>query len=144
MNEIKNLIENFCESFDKKDWMLMDNCLSEELEVDYESFRGTPKQNITSKEYIEKRVIGLKGLRTKHTTTDYKIIRNEDEINCQCKFEIKRYTEDSQNYFHSYGTYEFGIKERNNTLKIYTMKQTVTRMEGDKNIHGAFKKRQNN
>lgn len=139
MENVKKLIENFCQSFDKKDWMLMKNCLAEELEVDYESFRGTPKQDISSKEYIEKRIIGLKGLRTEHKTMDYKIIRNEDKINCQCKFEIRRYKEGSQNYFHSYGMYEFGIKEKNNVLKIYIIKQIVERMEGDRNIHGAFK-----
>jgi len=76
MKEIKKLIENFCESFDTKDWTLMENCLSEQLEVDYESFRGTPKQNISSKEYIEKRIIGLKELRTEHKTTDYEVSRN--------------------------------------------------------------------
>jgi len=141
MEKIKKLIENFCESFDKKDWILMRNCLSEQLEVDYKSFRGTPKQNISSKEYIEKRIIGLKGLRTEHKTKDYEVIRNEDAINCKCKFEIRRYDEnDSENYFHSYGKYEFGFKEKNNTLKIYSIKQTVERMEGEKNIHGAFKK----
>jgi len=139
MDEIKKLIEDFCTSFDKKDWILMENCLGEELEVDYESFRGTPKQTISSKEYIEKRIIGLKRLRTVHKTKDYKIIRAGDKINCQCKFEIKRYEEDSKNYFHSYGEYEFGIKGKNNKLKIYSIKQTVERMEGDKNIHGAFK-----
>jgi len=32
------------------------------------------------------------------------------------------------------------IKEKNNELKIYSIKQTVERIEGDKNIHGAFKK----
>jgi len=140
MNEIKKLIENFCESFDKKDWNLMSNCLNEELEVDYESFRNTPRQKISAKEYIEQRKTGLKNLRTTHKTKDYKISRIEDGIACQCKFEIRRYEVNSEQYLHSFGEYEFVILQKQDDLKIIRIKQIVKRTEGDKSIHGAFKK----
>jgi len=97
--EIKKLIENFCNSFDKKDWSLIRKCLCKELEVDYESFRGKPKQKISSKEYIEQRIIGLKGLRTAHKTNDYNLTGTEDGINCVCSFEIRRYEENIHGAF---------------------------------------------
>ena len=139
-SEVKKLIKAFCRSFDDKDWALMNSCLCEVLEVNYESFRGTPKQTISSLKYIEKRKVGLKTLRTKHRTFNHKIVEKEDDIFCSCDFEIKRYELEGNRFLHSFGAYEFIIEKESSNYKIQKIKQTVNRTEGDKRIHGAFKK----
>jgi len=136
---IIKLIEDFCKSFDTKNWELMNNCLNAELVTDYESFRGTPKQNISSIKYIKKRKIGLKTLNTEHKTTEYLITKSTNEIKCHCKFEIRRFDLNSDKFLHSFGEYEFDLIEVNQALKIYKIKQTVKEIEGDKSIHGAFR-----
>lgn len=137
--EVEKLIDDFCNSFDDKDWNLMSNYLNIELAIDYESFRGTPKRKMTSKEYMEKRIIGLKGLRTVHKTEDYKFTKIKGGLKCVCNFKIKRYEQNTGNYLHSYGEYEFGIKGKLKGLKIYTIKQIVKKTVGNKSIHGASK-----
>lgn len=138
--EVIQLIESFCRSFDQKDWALMAECLAENLEVDYSSFRGVPKQNMRADAYIQHRVIGLEGLRTEHRTSGYAISQTGSDISCQCDFEILRYKIGSDKYFHSYGKYTFGMERVNAPLKIAKIRQVVDRSEGDKAIHGAFKK----
>jgi len=138
-SELINLIELFFYSFDIRDWNQMKNCLSDELELDYESFRGTPKYISTSDDYIAKRKIGLAGLKTEHNSSDYAITESDGIFKCNCSFEIKRYEIISKKYFHSFGKYEIGAKRINGELKIYEIKQDLERNEGDENIHGAFK-----
>lgn len=69
--ELINLIKNFFRSFDAKDWGLMEQCLDENIELDYRSFRGTPIYSSTASDYIEKRKIAMDGLRTEHKSNNY-------------------------------------------------------------------------
>lgn len=138
--EAIRLIDNFCKAFDEKDWDLMAECLSDQVELDYRSLRGTPVQRSTPAEYIAQRKKGMAGLRTSHMTSQHKTSGNEREIRCVCQFEIKRFERGSEAYFHSYGKYDFGVKPVNGELKIVHIKQTVERNEGNQKIHGAFKK----
>jgi len=138
--QIIDFIKSFFKSFDTKDWNLMEGSLAETVELDYESFRGEPMYYSTSKDYVEKRKVGLKALTTNHKSSSYVIIRKGSEINFLCDYEINRYAIDSEAHFHSYGKYDFWIEEKDERLKIYRIKQLLERNEGDKNIHGAFKK----
>jgi len=138
--EIIELIKCFFKSFDTRSWEQMESCLNENLELDYQSFRGAPKYNSTSKEYIEARKIGMEGLRTEHNTSKYLIVNNEGQTKCICEFEIKRYEIISDEYYHSFGKYEIWLKCKNGSWKIFGIKQVVERNEGNKDIHGAFRK----
>jgi len=142
--ELISLIKNFFQSFDTKDWGLMEQCLDENIELDYRSFRGTPIYSSTASDYIEKRKIAMDGLRTEHKSTNYLASKKEDAIICTCSFEIKRFELKTEDYYHSYGTYEFHLRQREKTLKIYKIKQEVTKNEGNKSIHGAFRKIKSN
>jgi len=139
MKELVTLIEIFFNSFDTKNWDEMKNYLAEELELDYQSFRGTPKYISTSDDYIAKRKIGLQGLKTVHHSSKHIITKSNGTYKCKCNFEIKRYKVSSGEYFHSYGKYEIEVKRIKEKLKICKIKQNVERNEGNKNIHGAFK-----
>jgi len=137
--EVIDFVQTFFHSFDEKDWELMNNCLNEKLELDYESFRGTPSYTSSSKEYIEKRRIGLEKLNTEHTTSNHILSRHGGKIKCNCNFIIKRFELGSKEYFHSYGKYEIWLMNNEGNLKIYKIKQELEKNEGNRNIHGAFK-----
>jgi|HubBroStandDraft_5_1064220.scaffolds.fasta_scaffold378527_1 hypothetical protein len=134
---IKKTIEKFCESFDKKDWMMMNECLMENIYVDYSSFRKTTPGNISAKEFIELRKTGLQHLTTKHQTNNFQITFNNEQATCECDFVIQRF-DDSGKYFHSYGHYTFLLSEKNDACKIESITQVVLKNEGDSAIHGAF------
>jgi len=140
MQEAIIIIEQFFTSFDTRDWQQMEACLDKELTLDYQSFRGTPKYVSTAEYYIEKRKKGLNSLNTLHKTSDYLLSESGNTVKCTCSFEIRRYEINSEEYFHSFGQYEIWIKKINEQLKIYKIKQIVERNEGNRNIHGAFKK----
>jgi len=139
MKEVVKFVQIFFNSFDTKDWKLMKNCLTDKLELDYESFRGTPKYISSSDDYVSKRKTGLKNLNTAHQTFNYIIDEYNGEFKCQCDFEIKRHEVDSIEYFHSFGAYEIWIKKIGNNLKIFKIKQNLKGNEGNKAIHGAFR-----
>jgi len=143
MCEIVLLVKIFFDSFDSKDWSQMKNCLADELELDYSSFRGTPPYISSSEEYIEKRTIGMQGLQTKHHSSDYKVTNSGEEYHCTCQFKIKRFaeswTEQGDDYFHSYGKYEIGLSKIEGRLRIFRIKQILDRNEGNPQIHGAFR-----
>lgn len=140
MKEVVAIIKVFFDSFDTKNWHQMKSCLADELELDYESFRGIPKYISTSDEYIAKRKVGLAGLNTEHNTFDYLVSESSGELKCKCNFEIKRYEIEGDEYFHSFGTYEIHLKRMGQEIKISKIKQNLERSEGNRNIHGAFKK----
>lgn len=137
--EIIDFIKTFFTSFDTKDLKLMEVSLAETVELDYESFRGEPAYYSTAADYVEKRKIGLKTLETQHKSSSYVIIRKGQNINLLCNYEIKRFEIDSEEYFHSFGKYDFWIEEKDNRLNVYRIRQELERNEGNKNIHGAFR-----
>ena len=53
--EIRKTIVRFANSFDLKDWALMESALAEELTVDYSDLRGGPSKEITAREYAQAR-----------------------------------------------------------------------------------------
>lgn len=117
----------------------MKNCLANKLKLDYSGFRGTPLQLSSSKEYIEKRKVGLQGLKTKHHSFDHLVSELEGSFRCHCRFEIRRFEEAGNDFFHSYGNYEIDLRAFKGEWKIISIKQLLKCNEGNRNIHGAFR-----
>ncbi|MFK7907829.1 MAG: nuclear transport factor 2 family protein [Chitinophagales bacterium] len=140
MNPIIKTLQQFATSFDTKNWTLMKACLADEIYTDYSSFRKTKPAIIKSTDYIALRKIGLENLRTHHSYADYEIEVNGEEIFCNCSFEIQRFSTLTNDFYHSYGKYEFELEEIGGEWKIVKIKQIVERNEGNPQIHGAFKK----
>ncbi len=63
---IRTTIARFANSFDLKDWALMESALAEELTVDYSDLRGEPPKEITAREYAQARQEALEALDTQH------------------------------------------------------------------------------
>ena len=136
---IISALQKFAHSFDNKDWKQMKTCLHNEIWIDYSSFRNTKPTFISRAKYIYQRKIGLKNLRTKHLLKNFRIQRNQGQVNCSCHFVIKRFKGETNAYYHSYGAYNFNLTLFDGRWKITKIVQTISRNEGDESIHGAFK-----
>ncbi len=136
---IPQLLQDFARSFDEKDWKLMLTCLAAKIHTDYSSFRGTPPEWQSAKEYVAKREKGMHRLITAHQLSNFVVAENAGAGTCHCRFVIKRFSSDQQ-FYHSYGYYDFKLVKEQGMWKIERIKQTVERNEGDRNLHGAFKK----
>lgn len=137
--DVIDLVIRFNKTFDSKDWGLMSDCLGEKLELDYMSLRGRPKRKSKSEKYISDRKKGMRGLKTIHKTKNHELSKDGSEIRCECDFEIERYEIEGDDFFHSYGQYNFGVNLIDSNLKIVKIKQVIDRNEGNRKIHGAFK-----
>lgn len=132
-------LELFAESFDTKNWNQLKECLSDEIFTDYSSFRKTEPGIVSKEDYVEQRKEGLKNLETIHTfkNYDFQIIGNRAK--CSCDFVIKRFDLGKGDYFHSYGMYQFNLVKTGESWKIDKIIQNISKNEGNKDIHGAFK-----
>ena len=126
---ILEVLERFARSFDTKDWDEMSACLSDELEVDYSSFRNSKPGRITNSEYIRSRKSGLRKLNTQHRLKNPRIAVEGNRVHSTCDFEIKRFLKNSDRFFHSYGSYAFQLTLDGENWKITSIVQTVNKNE---------------
>lgn len=139
-HKIRERLEIFASSFDTKAWDEMKDCLAENIIIDYSSFTKRPKSEITREEYVLQKKAGTGHLVTNHKLFDFKIIPYHNKINCKCKFLIKRFETKTGKYFHSSGTYDFTLANLKNNWRIENIVQTVSKVEGNPEIHGIMKK----
>ena len=71
--DIRKTIARFANSFDLKDWALMESVLAEVLTVDYSDLRGGLPQGITAREYSQARREALEALDTQHVISNLEI-----------------------------------------------------------------------
>lgn len=139
--QIQNLLFKFMRSFDEKNFEIMRNCLSEELSLDYSSFRKNYPTKQMSREYCDKRKESLQNLITQHNLSNIIIEEqeNRESFKVYCNFIIYRFADsfpnDKKSFFHSYGQYEFKLRQNSNKFEIYSITQKVLMSEGDKSIH---------
>jgi hypothetical protein len=132
-------IHRFCRSFDEKGWEIMKACLTETIHTDYRQFRETLPEVITAGAFIALRRKALQHLITSHHCFDFQIRIKADEAVCDCRFEIQRFEKDGPEYFHSFGSYRFGLVYSEQAWCISAIRQFIERHEGNPTIHGAFK-----
>ena len=142
---IQDLLYKFMRSFDDKDFSTMQNCMCDEVNLDYSSFRNEPPSKQKSSEYCRKRKESLETLVTQHNLFNLIIKVNEDNLsaNVNCNFIIYRFlipfSGTKEDFFHSYGQYEFEVKFDNNNWKISSIIQNILMNDGNKNIHKGIK-----
>src|SRR5579862_2869428 len=108
---IQDLLFRFMRSFDAKDWVGMQACLSEQVDCDYSSFRGGPPSKTTRSEYAKQREIALEHLRTQHDLSNIVLTPLGMMVEVRCNYAIRRFHPDfdgsREKFFHSYGQYRF-------------------------------------
>ena len=136
---IRTTIARFANSFDLKDWALMESALAEELTVDYSDLRGGPPEEITAREYAEARREALEALDTQHIIGDLEITVDGKRAAVEASSMIFR-TSDGM-VFNTHARYHFGLShDQDRGWVIDRIKQTVLWNEGDPGIHSGVKK----
>ena len=91
----------------------MRSCLSETVDCDYSSFRGTPPSTITRDEYVDQRKVALLFLKTQRNLSNISIIASATQAEATCNYAILRFHPEfdgsRERYFHSYGQYRFRV-----------------------------------
>jgi len=138
--EASDLICRFQRSFDERDWSGLESCLASEVLVDYEDLRGAPPQLQTAASFCQLRSTALDHLDLQHNFTNLVVSSRDgtDHLVINCNFQIFRFERHGPRYFHSWGSYTFGV-ERSGALelRITFIKQRVVRNLGDSGIHGG-------
>ena len=134
MDEIRNLIARFANSFDLKDWKEMQSLLMEKVSCDYKSLRKT-KLILTAEEYVQQRIDSLEKLQTQHLFSDLEISITNNHATCRCSALILRRLEES--FFNTHAIYEFTLFYKNNQWLIGKIKQEVLWNEGNPGIHAG-------
>ena len=137
--EVSELICRFQRAFDRHDWDAMRACLDDDVFVDYSSFRGTEPSTIHADQFVELRKLALSELLLQHNHSNLALISNSDDrATATCNYQIYRFEREGDRYFHSWGTYDFGIVRRPTGWKICSITQHLLKSEGDPSIHGAL------
>jgi 3-phenylpropionate/cinnamic acid dioxygenase small subunit len=142
--EIEELLFRFMASFDRKDWDAMRASLANRIDCDYSSFRGTPRATITGEDYVEQRKTALSSLKTQHNLSNLSISGTEPNAEVRCNYAILRFHAEfdgsREKFFHSYGTYRFGVVRSADGWRIASIEQTLLMSEGNPALHvGAAK-----
>jgi len=81
----------------------------------------------------------LGDLTMQHTYSNLAItFESDDHVRTTCNYRIDRFERDGDHYFHSWGTYEFGLVRRDVGWRISSIAQHLLKNEGDPSVHGAL------
>jgi len=140
---IHDLLCNFQNAFDLQDWPLMNNCLCDEILVDYSSFRNDPPRVMSSEEYIALRKAALSELRMQHNFSNLFITLSDNQASARCNYMILRSNTVNctlaADFFHSIGRYFFELKKRNNEWRIGGITQELIANFGNASLHKGIK-----
>ena len=107
--KISDLISQFMESLDRKDFVKLKEILNPEIHVDYSSFRAERPGIISSGEFVEKGQSALENLDTQHLFSNLEIEIKDDEAVARCNFHIARKQKGGDKEFSSEGSYVFTL-----------------------------------
>jgi hypothetical protein len=68
---IHELLTAYANSFDRKDWAGLGECLADTLHTDYSQLRHTPPETISREHFVELRQSALHELDTQHLLSNY-------------------------------------------------------------------------
>lgn len=129
-------------ALDAQDWASAEACLADTITADYSSFRGTPPAQVTAAEFVGLRRQGLAGLRTQHLSANHLVEVDGARAVCRCDFVIHRWPTDpaDSRFFHTYGSYTYGLRRAGGEWRIDAITQVAVRNEGDPMLHGALRR----
>jgi hypothetical protein len=142
-----DLLCRFFQSFDEKDWTAMRRCLADEVYTDYSSFRDVAAGTIGGDRYVEQRRAALNELDMQHNFLNLAVDTSGDTATARCNYIIHRFHPSfagaSDQFFHSYGHYHFGLQRGADGWRIASITQVLLRNHGNREIHGATRSANN-
>ena len=137
--DIRKTIARFANSFDLKDYALMESALAEKLTVDYSDLRGESPKEITAREFAQDRREALETLDTQHIIGNLEITVEGKRASVEASSMIFRTLDGS--VFNTHARYQFRLShDQDRGWIIDRIKQTVPWNEGDPDIHSGVKK----
>ncbi len=131
---IQQLIAQFANSFDMKDWTALGECLADELATDYSELRGTPPETMTRARFLELRRSALQLLRTHHLGGNVEIKLAQSVAEAKVSMVIYRGAESGE-IFNTHCLYMFGLVRVEGRWVIKSIVQKVLMNDGQRHIH---------
>jgi SnoaL-like domain len=129
---------------DMRDWALYRSCFTDEIDTDFSSAVGTPRQHMKADDWVEfarRTIDGMKA--TQHMITNHVITVEGDEATCvayvQARHHLPNETGGSDQVMYGYYTNRF-VRTLDG-WKIRTCKLTVTWNEGNMHIFELARRR---
>jgi len=141
--EAIDTILRFAYALDSKNWSLLRDCLTEQIDTDYTALRGESRHISSRDDFIEKRIKDIGKLRTQHIITNQLATLHTDHAECTSCFLIHRVDpacEEGDNTFDTAGHYLHGLVQTNHGWRIERIHQTVLWNRGNREIHGALRR----
>ncbi|MCG8475139.1 MAG: nuclear transport factor 2 family protein [Cytophagales bacterium] len=136
--EILETISRLCEAYDKKNFLVVKTCLTDQVDVHFVSPQKTKSNLYQANEFAKSREQALKDLDTEHLHLNHRIKGDKKAAVCLCDFETYRYSNSQTDYYHSFGQYEYELLNTEEGWKIKTIREKTTRTEGNHTIHNIY------
>lgn len=136
---IQELIAQFANSFDAKDWDMLESCFTESLYADYSDLRGTPPETVSASEYVRLRRQALDHLKLHHLVSNYEI-DFPDSASATCRASMMVWRKSDEEEFTSHCVYIFQLIKQKVGWKISGISQKVLWNDGSSVVHNGVKK----
>lgn len=142
--QINDLLCRFFLSFDNRDWPAMVGCLTPQVAVDYSSSGREQPTTMSGEAFVSRRQNAVDTLAKHHSFSNVLITPGADgrTVSARCNYLILRFdpTGSDEDFFHSCGSYEFGLENMKGDWKIASIKQNTLRSWGNASLHGGSSK----
>jgi len=135
---IADTVFKYARCLDEKNWGLMAEVFTDEIDMDFSDLTGTPPGRASANAFISFASGALAKVDTQHLIANPKIIIDGDEAVCVVDHQSMhhRVMDGTAAFFNLHGTYELILKRGDNDWKISGLRQTVRFTVGDKTVIG--------
>lgn len=141
---INDVLCRFFLAFDERDWGAMENCLANEVFIDYSSSGREQPGTMSGAEFVQRRRNAVDTLAKHHSFSNLLLTKGEDGVRGRCNYLILRFDRDfkgeGEDFYHSCGAYEFRFSKDQDTWKITNITQRALRSWGNRQLHGGTRK----
>jgi hypothetical protein len=137
---IQMLIADYFRAYDAHDWVGMRVTLADELKIDFSTPRGGRPAliSVNPDSFVRQRSNAISSVRMTHEFEVLSMTIDEDVARTTCRFAIKRYADDDERHFHSWGEYKFAlIRDPRRGWRIRSIAQMTWRTDGDAKLHAV-------
>jgi 3-phenylpropionate/cinnamic acid dioxygenase small subunit len=141
---IRDTLSAYASGIDLRDWPRYRACFTEELDVDFESFSGSPGRTISAEDWVSAVKIGLTGFQsTQHLISNHRIAVEGDEASCIANVQAYHYlpNDEVEDLYTLGGYYENRLVRDAGSWKIRACRLTVTWTRGDRSLFERAAKR---
>lgn len=141
---INDVLCRFFLAFDERDWEAMENCLANEVFIDYSSSGREQPGTMSGAEFVQRRRNAVDTLAKHHSFSNLLLTKGKDGVRGRCNYLILRFDRDfkgeGEDFYHSCGAYEFRFSKDQDTWKIINITQRALRSWGNRQLHGGTRK----